>query len=216
MVTSLDPANGTDVQAMGRRIASYRKRVGIKTARELAERIGNPKITTTVIQNIESGRKLEPSVSQLLDIAKGIGISPVFLLAPVGKPFEKIDIPGVGSALANMTVTDFLSWVTLEDVPGESQYSTSLRATVNRLRRLLTDIEMEKRISQSPDLTAPDIEYEEEAPDGNTYPAIHSPSQNAQMSLDACRSDIDFSYNILKKTGLDVSWVERPWIENSE
>ena len=60
--------------SIGKRIADYRKFGKIGTAADLAARIPNPKVTASVIQNIESGRKADLSVSQLLDIAMGLGV----------------------------------------------------------------------------------------------------------------------------------------------
>ena len=46
----------------------------------LAESIGNPSVSATVIKNIEAGRKADISIVHLFEIAFAIGVSPIVLL----------------------------------------------------------------------------------------------------------------------------------------
>jgi transcriptional regulator with XRE-family HTH domain len=97
--------------SIGRRIARYRRIMGIDTAKELAARISSDNLSESVIQNIESGRKADLSVSQLLNISRGIGISPVLLLGSIDRPFEKLDLVGLSPAMATMTFVEMDSWI---------------------------------------------------------------------------------------------------------
>jgi transcriptional regulator with XRE-family HTH domain len=99
---------------LGRRIALYRKNLGFSNTKDLADRINNPKITHAVISNIESGRRSDPAVSEVIEIARGLGISPVFLLAPLFNPAGKIDLPNISDELSNVSAAEFLRWFSLE------------------------------------------------------------------------------------------------------
>ncbi|HEY4267241.1 MAG TPA: helix-turn-helix transcriptional regulator [Galbitalea sp.] len=99
-----------DLAPVGIRIRHYREMLGIRSSNALAALIPNPKITSVVIQNIEAGRKADVGVSQLLDIAAGLGISPLLLLVDVRHPFAPIDLPNVSDKLRDMLTIDFLAW----------------------------------------------------------------------------------------------------------
>lgn len=103
----------TDENPIGARIAIYRKHAGYDKAADLAAAIPNEKITTSVIQNIESGRKADISVTQLLEISYAIGISPLFLLAPMSDRMESVRLPNVSEPIASMSADDFDRWFSL-------------------------------------------------------------------------------------------------------
>lgn len=75
---------------IGKRIADYRRLAGL-SARELAERAGTG-LTRGVIANLESGRKSDLTVDQLLAISATLGVPPMALALPIDRPFEHIDI----------------------------------------------------------------------------------------------------------------------------
>lgn len=213
MATSTEEIAVPNQNPIGQRIARYRKFVGIKTAKELAERIDNPKITVTVIQNIESGRKAELSVSQLLDISRGLGISPIFLLAPIGKPFEDVDIPEVGQSIAKMKVHEFESWISCTGEVGleESEESIVLRRVLESIRNLFEAVEQVKKAAMNPDLIAED---QVGVVDGEPY--NYSPSSWAQQLLEDAQNRVDKLYNFLSRYTVDLDWVERPWVNESQ
>ncbi len=70
------------------------------SAEDLAAKIGNPKITRSVIANIESGRKRDPSTSELIEIAHALDIPLVALLVDLHNPDEPLDLPALGAPLA--------------------------------------------------------------------------------------------------------------------
>ena len=199
----------TPQPSIGRRVASYRKLMGFDTAKQLAEAIPNDKMTASVIQNIESGRKADLSVSQLLDISKGLGVSPLVLLAPIGRPFSKIDLPNVSDDVASMTVHEFDEWSTMgsEVQPGESDQQMSLRRVVNYTRRLIRAVEEWKKASVDTDLRAEPFEYEAESEDGTSFTTTHDPSSGAWMRLQAAESDVRTLSTYLNSYNVDVSWV---------
>lgn len=101
-------------EGIGRRIAHYRKALGFSNAKDLAEKIDNPKISHAVISNIESGRRSDPSISEVVEIARGLGISPLFLLAPVMRPSASIDLANTSAQITQTSSEEFLRWFMLE------------------------------------------------------------------------------------------------------
>ncbi|TFD89813.1 helix-turn-helix domain-containing protein [Cryobacterium serini] len=67
---------------IGDRIQAIRKQHAIRSARALADLIPGDNVTESIVQNIEAGGKDDLLVSQLLNIAKALRVSPIFLLAP--------------------------------------------------------------------------------------------------------------------------------------
>ena len=68
-------------ELIGVRIARYRKAAGL-TARELSDALGGS-MSREVLANVESGRKPDISVDQLIAIAKALAVSPATLAIPV-------------------------------------------------------------------------------------------------------------------------------------
>lgn len=194
---------------IGKRIAGYRKLGKIGTAADLATRIPNPKVTASVIQNIESGRKIDLSVSQLLDIAMGLGVSPLVLLVPVGAPFQRVDLPGVGDDVSALTVHQFDQWLTIPAVPieFETPEQTSMRKLVTYIRKLIDAVEDWKIASASPDFDAVPIEFENADPEGNSYTDTYDPAEGAWMRLDSAAYDVKSTSAYLRQYNVDLSWV---------
>jgi len=184
---------------LGKRIAYYRKKLGIATARELAMKIDNPKITEAVIQNIESGRKPDPALSQILDIALGIGISPMFLITQFDRPFERIDLANVSQKLGAMTNEELDAWVSGagRDPLGDSYTATILKLARNDMRKLMTQLEYWTDLTEAiarrdPELTELD-------------------AQEQQLM----EARIDSLLTTIAKVA-DVSWVNRPWRQGQQ
>jgi transcriptional regulator with XRE-family HTH domain len=102
------------LETIGRRIARYRKMMGFSNTKELAEQIANPRISHAVISNIESGRRNDPSVSEVIEIARGLGISPIFLLVSALDPVAKVDLPNVSNEMTQTSSDEFLKWFLLD------------------------------------------------------------------------------------------------------
>lgn len=81
--------DGPDI---GKRVAHYRRLNGW-TMDELVANVGGA-IGKSVIANLETGRRQDVTVSQLMALADALGVPPVALLLPVEQPFERIEIGG--------------------------------------------------------------------------------------------------------------------------
>ena len=73
-----------DTRSIGIRIAHYRRMNGVSTD-DLADATSGA-VSRAVIANIESGRKADVSVVQLLALAAALGVPPVALLLPLEEP----------------------------------------------------------------------------------------------------------------------------------
>ncbi|MFF1571418.1 helix-turn-helix domain-containing protein [Leifsonia sp. NPDC058292] len=126
---------------VGARIKLARRQRGYRTTRELADAIPGGNVTAAVLENIESGRKADISVSQLLNIARGLGVPPSMLLAPIGSPSSELDLPNLSDQFNGMTAAEFDCW--LSATPASS-YKPRLAAervdtdVLNSLRELGT------------------------------------------------------------------------------
>lgn len=52
-------------------------------------------MSKTVITNVESGRKRDLTVTELVLLADALGVSPLFLIVDPQHPWEKVDLPGI-------------------------------------------------------------------------------------------------------------------------
>lgn len=85
----------THSESIGERVARYRKERGI-SAQALADRSG---LTRAIITNIESGRRSDPTVSQLIAIALVLGVSPADLVFDLADPYREVELmPGATTA----------------------------------------------------------------------------------------------------------------------
>jgi transcriptional regulator with XRE-family HTH domain len=96
---------------VGSRIAAARKARGFKSTKDLADAIPGDSITGSILQNIEAGRKNDLAVAQLLNIAWALGVSPTWILAPIGSPAEHIDLPNIIPEIRDLTVAEFDAWL---------------------------------------------------------------------------------------------------------
>jgi len=96
---------------IGRRIRAVRKDRGIKSTAELASLIPGGIISGAVLRNIEAGAKSELSVSQLLNIARALSVSPIFLLTSIREPESRMDLPNLSDDFNSMTALEFYEWL---------------------------------------------------------------------------------------------------------
>jgi transcriptional regulator with XRE-family HTH domain len=97
--------------SIGQRIRAIRKARGIRSTAELSALIPGEFLTSTVLRNIEAGAKPDLAVSELLNIAHALGVSPVFLLAPIRDPEAALDLPNLSSEVAAMSAIEFDGWL---------------------------------------------------------------------------------------------------------
>ena len=91
-VASVRVTNFLAQVGIGNRIQAIRKQHGIRSARALADLLPGDNATESIVQNIEAGRKDDLLVSQLLNIAKTLRITPIFMLTPIATPAGRLDI----------------------------------------------------------------------------------------------------------------------------
>jgi transcriptional regulator with XRE-family HTH domain len=72
----------------GKRLTKYRKLAGM-TAQQLSDALGG-ELSRSVIANIESGRKSDVTVDQLLALAWALGVPPAILALPVEDPYAEV------------------------------------------------------------------------------------------------------------------------------
>ncbi|TFB87422.1 XRE family transcriptional regulator [Cryobacterium algoricola] len=146
--------------SIGDRIQAVRKHRGIRTTKELADTIPGDNVTEAILQNIEAGRKTDLAVSQLLNIAHALGVSPLFLLAPVGRPLDTLDLPNLSPAFAAMNVVEFDAWISGE-TDGAYRWTTTdersertqlqamreLDALIRERNRLVSNLQIETALN---------------------------------------------------------------------
>jgi hypothetical protein len=66
----------------------------------------------------------------------GLGVSPLVLLVPVGAPFQRVDLPGVGDDVSSLTVHEFDQWLTISAVKTafETPTQAGMRIIVSYIR----------------------------------------------------------------------------------
>lgn len=96
---------------VGARIRLARRERGFRTTAELASAIPGGNVTEAILENIESGRKADISVSQLLNIARGLNVPISMLLSPIATPDAVLDLPNLSDEFEGMSVAEFDSWL---------------------------------------------------------------------------------------------------------
>jgi transcriptional regulator with XRE-family HTH domain len=157
---------------IGTRIRLARRERGFRTTAELASAIPGGNVTEAILENIESGRKADISVSQLLNIARGLNVPVIMLLAPVGTPGAELDLPNLSDDFTGMTVAEFDSWLSatsasayrprLASERADIEILTSLRE-LGTLRREIDRLQIvleTQRASGDRDLTAANAEVQ--------------------------------------------------------
>lgn len=141
---------------VGQRIRAVRKARGIKSTADLAALIPDGLISGAVLRNIEVGVKPDLSVSQLLNIARALNVSPIFLLVPVREPDAPLDLPNLSADFAQMKSIDFIEWLSgtsdaIRDwtTPEDHGERNQLRA-MREIERLVTE---RTRLMQISELT---------------------------------------------------------------
>ena len=127
--------------SIGARIRAIRKARGIRTTRELAELMTGSSVTESIIENIESGRKVNLEVTQLLNIAMALEVPPSYLLAPMGAPTAAIDLPGLSDTFGTMTALQFDAWLSGTAAGAYTSGSANdryARMELDALRELMT------------------------------------------------------------------------------
>lgn len=186
--------------SIGRRIAFWRKRVGIKSTRELAEKLGNGQLSESVLQNIESGRRADITTRQLMEIAWALGVSPLVLLLPQNRPMDFLDPGGESPVLAGVRVRDamrnFMVWEAYNEDDNEAQ--ANARFIARGTQQLYTCL----RELQHREIVLSTDKPEQIGPDAREQ------LLNEGLNL---VSQVDILKSRLAALGVDVSWVRSSW-----
>ncbi|TFC85799.1 XRE family transcriptional regulator [Cryobacterium sp. TmT2-59] len=204
------------IEPIGRRVAGYRRAAGFKTAEELAAAIANPAITKSTIQNVESGRKADLSVMQLLDISKALGIPPVALVVPINQPFDRARIPGASEAVSQMTNWELVEWLTMREEGGtRTSLGLWIGNVMTQIERLVEAVREFPDAYQASQIKQEVIQYTATSPEGDEYLTYHNPNEWAENQVYQLAQQAQDSYHTLKnitKT-MDLSWAEGPWLD---
>lgn len=122
--------------SIGARIKMARRERGYRTTRELADAVEGGKVTSAILENIESGRKADISVSQLLNIARALNVPPSFLLAPMGTPEAQLDLPNLSADFQGMTAAEFDCWLSATPASSYRPRLAAERTDINLLGTL--------------------------------------------------------------------------------
>ena len=157
---------------IGVRIRLARRARGFRTTADLAEAIPGGNVTEAILENIESGRKADISVSQLLNIARGLNVPVSMLLAPMGAPDSALDLPNLSADFDGMSAAEFDCWLSATPASTYRPRHASersdiallnslrelgtLRRELNRLRIVLES----QNASGDPDLTGANADVE--------------------------------------------------------
>lgn len=121
---------------VGARIKLARRERGYRTTRDLAEAVPGGNITSAILENIESGRKADISVSQLLNIARALNVPPSYLLAPIGNPNSTLDLPNLSGDFDGMTAAEFDCWLSATPASSYRPRLAAERTDINILATL--------------------------------------------------------------------------------
>jgi transcriptional regulator with XRE-family HTH domain len=121
---------------VGARIKLARRERGYRTTRDLAEAVPGGNITSAILENIESGRKADISVSQLLNIARALNVPPSYLLAPIGNPNSTLDLPNLSADFDGMTAAEFDCWLSATPAASYRPRLAAERTDINTLATL--------------------------------------------------------------------------------
>lgn len=123
-------------ESVGERIAYFRKLQGM-SAQKLADESG---LTRPVIVNIELGRREDIAWKELLAIAIALRVTPVALVLPIERPFERVELGGWST-----TPHAIRRWIagetSLPDAPESSVTATRLISTADQVENARLSLE---------------------------------------------------------------------------
>jgi transcriptional regulator with XRE-family HTH domain len=188
-------------KTIGERIQAARKDRGLRTAADLAAAVPGGVVKESTIQNVEAGRKAELTVSQLLNISIALDLPPAYLLAPLGRPLDSLDLANLSDDFARMTVIEFDAWLS-GNTRGAYRVTSAAehrdRNLIHALRELQSQLRERWRLAHEIELEA------ELTPHGQ-----ESPSADTRRRLDDASRRISELSEYLRSSGLDPqSWAQ--------
>ena len=190
---------------IGDRIQAIRKRHGIRSAKDLADLMPGGNVTEAILQNLEAGRKQDLSVSQLLNISHALRVPPVFLLAPIGRPHDPLDLVNLSDTFKGMTVAEFDAWISGE-MNGTYRWrdltERTERSQLEAMRELISSLRERRRLTTNVAIEAELTPLNEVTND----PAIWDTTQE---QLAEANRRIEQLSNYLSDAGWDLEgWVK--------
>ena len=153
--------------SIGARIRAARRERGYRTTRDLADALAGTKITESVLENIESGRKADLTLGQFLSIAYALRVPPSYLLAPLVRPAKRLDLQNISDELRELTASEFDAWFSGVSTGGHRPASAAERRDrddLEALRELAAVLRELDRLTVILELESGDPGY---SPDGN-------------------------------------------------
>ncbi|HEU0205528.1 MAG TPA: helix-turn-helix domain-containing protein [Pseudolysinimonas sp.] len=134
-------AHYSSERSLGARVAAARRARGYRTLKELAAALEGTGLTASILQNIELDRRANIDISHVLNLARTLEVPVSYLLAPMARPGDIVDLPNLGASFKNMTASEFDAW--LSAIPNASYTAGSAaertdRAELQALRELQT------------------------------------------------------------------------------
>lgn len=83
-----------DASLVGKRLHTLRSARGLSAA-QLADLVPSSAVSKTVITNVESGRKRDLTVTELVLLAQALQVSPMLLIVNDLAPWELVGVPGI-------------------------------------------------------------------------------------------------------------------------
>jgi transcriptional regulator with XRE-family HTH domain len=146
-------------EGIGERVANYRRLAGL-TAQQLSDKLGGA-MTRGVIANIETGRKTDLTLDQVIALAWALDVPFVALALPLDKPFHWLTL-AVGTepmSVVSMRTSTLASWMTDKPTaftldtnkPGMTPAAVVARSilrSLDELWQLSHQVERTKRLAQ--------------------------------------------------------------------
>lgn len=174
--------------SIGARIKATRRQRGYRTTREFAEAMPGSTLTESILENIESGRKADLAISQLLNIARALAIPPSFLLAPMGTADAGLDLPNLGDAFNGVSAAEFDSWLAAIPTSGYRSAVVAERADIDQLNAL-RELQAQRREAQRLRVV---LQVQSEASDPDLESALPVTKKRLESAISAARQLEDF------------------------
>ncbi|RXZ72781.1 helix-turn-helix domain-containing protein [Agromyces albus] len=186
--------------SIGARIRAARRERGYRTTRELAETLTGTKITESVLENIESGRKADLTLGQFLSIAYALRVPPSYLLAPLVRPSAHLDLQNITDDLQGLSAAEFDAWFSGASTGAHRPTSTAERNDRENLDAYRELFALRREIDRLNVVAALEVS-ERGGPDaGGASPAL--------ARMDALRARADELARLLSTSGFDTNTRE--------
>lgn len=186
--------------SIGARIRAARRERGYRTTRELAETLTGTKITESVLENIESGRKADLTLGQFLSIAYALRVPPSYLLAPLVRPSANLDLQNITDGLQGLSAAEFDAWFSGASTGAHRPTSTAERNDRENLDAYRELFALRREIDRLNVVAALEVGERGGLDAGGANPAL--------ARMDALRARADELARLLSTSGFDTNTRE--------